>query len=292
MDTDPASVEVALIMLVVSSWLNVAMYTLELALCVRYFSRPSRPFLHKLAVGLLVFMDGFCTLSISFSVCLAAVPTNFTTNLRLLFLPIATEILATNVSAGITQLFLCNLFHNLRQIACSWVSAIALLVTLQLDEFVVKTTSIGAILCAATDVLIAASLAWKFSSMMADTIPEHSRRSLLRQVLILTVSSGAICASNTLLMMTFILKSHPVFYLFFNCQGRVYALTILGNFLVGIPAWNQTQTTPSRFSNFTAVVHIPDSIARVPRNANISGSEMDGPLPAPAAIESKARIIH
>lgn len=90
------------------------MYTLELALCVRYFSRPSRPFLHKLAVGLLVFVDGFCTLSISFNVCMAVVPTYFTTmNLRLVSLPIATEVLATNVSAGITQLFLCNLFYNL-----------------------------------------------------------------------------------------------------------------------------------------------------------------------------------
>jgi hypothetical protein len=34
-----------------------------------------------------------------------------------------------------------------------------------------------------------------------------------------------------------------VFNFFFTCLGRVYALTILGNFLVGIPEWKRDEPT-------------------------------------------------
>lgn len=100
--------------LLVSSWVNVALYTLELVLCGLYFARSSRPFVHKLGVVGLVFVDGVCTLSICLDVGLAALSLPLTgTNLHLIFAPLATEILTTNVSAGIAQLFLCNLLYNL-----------------------------------------------------------------------------------------------------------------------------------------------------------------------------------
>jgi hypothetical protein len=93
---------------------NIALYTLELVLCTVYLARSSRPSIHKLGVVGLVFVDGVCTLSICLDVALGALSMPLTTtNARLIFAPLATEILTTNVSAGIAQLFLCNLFYNL-----------------------------------------------------------------------------------------------------------------------------------------------------------------------------------
>jgi hypothetical protein len=93
---------------------NIALYTLELVLSAVYLARSSRPFIHRLGVVGLVIVDGICTLSICLDVALGALSLPLTTtNARLIFAPLATEILTTNVSAGIAQLFLCNLFYNL-----------------------------------------------------------------------------------------------------------------------------------------------------------------------------------
>jgi hypothetical protein len=70
-------------------------------------------------------------------------------------------------------------------------------------------------------------------------------------MLILCVGSGALCAANTLVMLILLLKGSPgafpvasgrirpdctpVFNLLGTIQGRVYALSILANFLLGIP---------------------------------------------------------
>ncbi|KAJ7726595.1 hypothetical protein B0H14DRAFT_3519042 [Mycena olivaceomarginata] len=45
------------IILVVSSWANISLYTLEIVLCVRYFMRPSRPLAHRIAVSVMLFAD-------------------------------------------------------------------------------------------------------------------------------------------------------------------------------------------------------------------------------------------
>ncbi|KAJ6536209.1 hypothetical protein B0H19DRAFT_383195 [Mycena capillaripes] len=255
--------------MVVSSWLNVALYSVELVLCARYFARPSRPFIHKIGVACLVLADTACTVVVNLDVGFAVqrLPPK---NLRQLFAPLATEIMATYVSAVISQLFLCNLFYVLTgkrivaggilvlifvHLGFSWASAFIIIRTLNPDGTAFTTTTVGAVSCAATDVIVAGSLAWKFWRMMAATQRENSMKSTLRRILILSVSSGAICASNTLTMMILLLKGSEVFQFFFACQGRVYALTILGNFLVGIPAREQvaSQRLATSFSNSIVV---------------------------------------
>ncbi|KAF7342449.1 hypothetical protein MVEN_01834100 [Mycena venus] len=271
------SLEELLLIMVLSSWLNVALYTLELVLCWRYFTRPSRPLIHKIGVAVLVFFDSVCTVAGGVGVCLAVVRSPIT-NLRLLLSPLATQIFTTYVSAVISQLFLSNLFYVLTgnkivtgillilifvHLGFSWASAISSLTTLNLGGITFTTTTVGAVSCAATDLIIAASLSWKFWTMMARTNRETSSRSLLRRILILTVSSGAICASNTLVMMILLLKGSDFFEFFFSCQGRVYALTILGNFLVGIPARSQdeTQHLDNSNSNFSSNIVVFRSMA-------------------------------
>ncbi|KAJ7249795.1 hypothetical protein B0H12DRAFT_690823 [Mycena haematopus] len=253
------------LMILFASWLNVALYTVELLLCIRYFGRPSRPLVHKIGVGVLIFVDTICTLATCVTVVFSIFPPS-ATNLHLDFSPIAVQVLMTYVSAIISQLFLCNLFFVLtgRKIVAgiivilifvhsgfSWASAIILLTTPVQGATALTSrrgltaTIVGSVSCSTTDVIIATCLAWKFWMMMAGTTDRHSTRSLLRRIQILAISSGLICASNTLLMMILLLKGSGVFDFFFACQGRVYALTLLGNFLLGIPGRSQEGTRPS-----------------------------------------------
>jgi len=253
-----------LIIILGSSWLNLALYAVELMLCARYFAHPSRPLLHKVAVAVLVFFDTVCTVAVGFEVCLAVLrlpPTILMTNLRLLLMPFAIKVITTYVSSVISQLFLCNLFHTFTgnkivavailllifvHLGFSWASAIITLITGSVGGMAFTTTTVGAVSCAATDVIVAACLGWKFWTLMARGTAENRARTLLGRISTLTVSSGAICASNTLLMMLFLLKGSEVFYIFFSCQGRVYALTILGNFLLGTPARSGNELIRSR----------------------------------------------
>ncbi|KAJ7027095.1 hypothetical protein C8F04DRAFT_1294952 [Mycena alexandri] len=276
----PPGFLVALILILVSSWLNFSLYTAELLLCIRYFARPSRPLSHKIAVGILIFADTVCTVALCFETAFFILPPVITTNLRLILAPLAVAIICTYISAAIAQLFLCNLFYVLTgnilvtiglvvlilvHLAFSWASGISVVVLLKVTGIVFTETTVGAISCAATDVIISVSLAWKFSRMMAGTRPENSTRSLLRRLLVITVSSGLFCAANTFVMMILLLKGNPVYNFFFTCQGRVYALTILGNFLVGIPERERNDTVSSHrygTSGWTGpvVFHIDDSL--------------------------------
>ncbi|KAJ7731485.1 hypothetical protein B0H14DRAFT_2640037 [Mycena olivaceomarginata] len=79
--------------------------------------------------------------------------------------------------------------------------------------------------------------------------PSVSDESLFRRILVLTASPGAICAGSTFLMVILLLKGSP---------RRVYVLTLLGNFLVGVPAQRATETTrASVWAKRTAQRRVP-----------------------------------
>ncbi|KAF8151252.1 hypothetical protein K438DRAFT_1988246 [Mycena galopus ATCC 62051] len=255
----PTSQEVILV-LVLASWLNIVLYTLEIVLCLRYFERPARPLIHKIGVGLLVLADTVCTGAVLFDVCLTigvgGIGTGGRNNFMVALDALVLQIIPTYVSAAISQLFLTNLFVVLVgskllglplvllilvHVTFSWGSAIASIVTLNLGGIVLTTTSIGAISCSVTDLIIASCLAWKFWTMTGPS-SDLSSKSRLRLVLILIVSSGAICATITTAMMILILKQSLAYDFLFACHGRVYALTLLGNFLLGAPS-RRAQTT-------------------------------------------------
>lgn len=72
--------------------------------------RPSRPLAHRIAVGVMLFADSACTISISMDVCLAVLRTPLTpTTFRLIFEPMVVTIFATAMSSVVAQLFLCRL---------------------------------------------------------------------------------------------------------------------------------------------------------------------------------------
>ncbi|KAJ6502699.1 hypothetical protein C8R47DRAFT_213345 [Mycena vitilis] len=294
-----------LIILLVSSWLNIVLYTFELVLCFRYFARPSRPLVHKIGVGALVFADTVCIVAIGFNVCLAVLRLPVSpANIRIFLVPTTLEIMSTYISAVVAQLFLCNLYYVLTgnrivagaifvlifvHLGFSWASAVISMKTMDYAGIAFTTTIVGAVSCAATDLIIAVSLAWKFWTMMGRTFSETSTRSLLRRILIMSVSSGAIDAGNTLVMMILLLKNTDFFQFFFTCQGRVYALTILGNFLVGIPALEPGEPRTSQlFSTTTSAVVFrhttlerPVPPADRPKSMDRLHSPIMGPLSLP-----------
>ncbi|KAK7045148.1 hypothetical protein R3P38DRAFT_2609548 [Favolaschia claudopus] len=233
-----------------ASWLNVIMYSVEIMLCWRYFNRPSRPLIHKIGVSAMLLADTICTLAINVSLCLT-VNGAVTRNIHAFTIPVAIQIVTTYSTAVITQLFFTNLFRALVKslIICgilviliavhfgfSFSAAILLVKTIaNRQDISFRYTAVGAINCAGTDVIIALCLVTKFWLLMRNTIPGQSARSVVRRIIVLVVASGGVCATTTLTMMILVLKGNPAFNVLFVLQGRVYALSILGNFLVGTP---------------------------------------------------------
>ncbi|KAJ7110924.1 hypothetical protein C8R44DRAFT_799734, partial [Mycena epipterygia] len=232
-----------------SSWLNAMLYMLELVMCLRYFQRSSRPLPHKIGVGAMVLFDTLCTMAINANVfitfriffrkaCFSSLKIGST---AILFMTYST--------AAIEQCFLIHLYFILTRnrvisiclafliivhLGFSFAAGI-MLQTFSLpftERLTFTVTAVGAILCALMDMLIAGFLGYEFFKVKSK-IGASSPQSLIRRLSILSVTSGALVASTTLLNMILFLKGHIAFEFFFSCQGRVYALTLLVNFLSG-----------------------------------------------------------
>ncbi|KAJ7033570.1 hypothetical protein C8F04DRAFT_1234750 [Mycena alexandri] len=247
----PVGTTGSIVSLVSSTWLNSGLYAIELVLAAQYLRRPSsRPLSNKLCVLGLLFFDTIATAG-SFVNVIMALGGIMTFELRNILAPTAVGILTTFATAAIAQTFLCYMFYVLTKnklisgivllmilahLGVTWASGILLLTTLNVGGAAFMTTKVGAVLCATTDITIAGLLSWKFWGMMAQISPERSTRSLLRKILLVVISSGMIVAVNTILMLILLVKHSLAFFFFFTSQGRVYSLTILGNFLIAIPA--------------------------------------------------------
>ncbi|KAJ6531379.1 hypothetical protein DFH09DRAFT_139498 [Mycena vulgaris] len=238
--------------LLVGSWLNCMLFMLEISLMVLYF-RTSRPLLHRIGVGAILAFDAVCTGAICAEVythilvfpCEAQVFTDST--LR----PLAVILFSTYATASLEQLFLCALYFVLTKqrlitaflvatvalhLALSYASAVLVLTTGSPGGSAFLTSKIGAISCSVTDVLIATALLYTLMRMEITSAVRVYTHSLLRRLMLLVFTSGVLVASTTILSMIFLLQGNPVYSLFFYAKGRVYSLTILGNFLVGFPA--------------------------------------------------------
>ncbi|KAF9260124.1 hypothetical protein L218DRAFT_1003054 [Marasmius fiardii PR-910] len=120
-----------------------------------------------------------------------------------------------------------------RQPAFAFVSSIYVLIipqsTLQsVYNFNFGTTSvtIAAVVCAATDILIAISMFRAIRKL--DTI-QDSTQSLLYRLSILAISSGALTATATIIKIILLFVFIQGFAFVFNLIGRIYTLTIVIN---------------------------------------------------------------
>ncbi|KAJ6583856.1 hypothetical protein DFH09DRAFT_1143676 [Mycena vulgaris] len=121
----------------------------------------------------------------------------------------------------------------------------------------------GTIGCAVTDILIAATLSFTFYKLEASHTPARSTHSLVRRLMVLSLTSGVIVASVTLLGMIFLVQGVPVYIVVFFSQGRAYALTVLSNFLLGTPISSTPSKTNPNGSRRDAgvVLHLDDHIS-------------------------------
>ncbi|KAJ7111178.1 hypothetical protein C8R43DRAFT_160709 [Mycena crocata] len=240
----------------VGSWINCMLFSAELCLMAQYFQhRSTRPWLHQVGVGAIFLFDTICTLTICaevYTVVLvfpcqeAHVFTRFTMG------ALATELFTTYATASFVQLFLCYLYFALTKnrivggilvanviihLIFSYLSAIFVITNSAPGPtgFAFLTSKIGAITCAITDILIASVLLYTLIRMEITSAVRLSTHSLLRRLMVIIVTSGVLVASSTLFTMIFLLNGHPAYALFFFTQGRVYSLTIMSNFLLGLP---------------------------------------------------------
>ncbi|KAJ7643655.1 hypothetical protein FB45DRAFT_279352 [Roridomyces roridus] len=239
-----------------ASWLNTMLYMLELVMVIRYFRRASRPLPHRIGVAALVFFDTACTMALDANVIVVFLSFFGKQSLGSLFVPTTVILFMTYLSASVEQLFLCHLYFILTRnrlicvfltflvilhLAFSFASGILLQTSAFGDPRPFTANTIGASLCAVTDVSISALLGWEFFKIKSR---HNTAQDLIRRIYILCVTSGAIVASTTILMLILFLKGAVAFQFFFSCQGRVYALTLLANFL-SRPSASSSTPAPS-----------------------------------------------
>ncbi|KAJ7451690.1 hypothetical protein FB451DRAFT_704794 [Mycena latifolia] len=229
--------------LVAGSWVNMSLFTTEVALCVFYLRRWKLAPVYKYGFTLMVVNDLLGTLCVCANLFLfVADPVK-----SLWQWPIPALLLSTALSAFLEQTFLLHRYWKVTRHTI--ISAFIMLVAVAHMILSIVVVGLGgpykkylvcpgidlviaAIICASTDVLIALSMVWSMSGinpMWAST--QH----LIRSVCINAVTSGAVVATVTLLaMITLIVKDineAAIFTPFFAAMGRVYALTVLVNFI-------------------------------------------------------------
>ncbi|KAJ7650946.1 hypothetical protein FB45DRAFT_889183 [Roridomyces roridus] len=233
--------------ILVAPWINCMLYMLEIVLIARYFQHArSRPRLARAGVILMFLFDTVCTIG----VCGEAYYSLLVLSFDQIYHYTAVLLFSTYGTASIEQLFLCYIYFLLTKnrvitmflivpifvhLGASYASAILVLKTNSPLGPAFMATKIGAISCASTDVLVASALMFTFIRMDITSAARPSTRHLLRRLVIMSFTSGVVVASTTLCVMIFLLKNNPVYLLFFYSQGRIYALTILTNFLIGLP---------------------------------------------------------
>ncbi|KAJ6504755.1 hypothetical protein C8R47DRAFT_157560 [Mycena vitilis] len=235
-----------------SSWINMMLYMLEIVMCLRYFQRSTyRPLPHQIGVGAMVIFDTVCTISLDANVLMTFLVFFGKESFVALSIPTTLNILMTYFVAVIEQLFLCHLYFIITRkrlvslclvflafLHLGFSSGAAIMVQTAPTERLTDTvTAVGAVLCAITDLQIAGCLGYELFKIRAS---QSSQSNLLRRVFVLSITSGAIVATTTLLMMILFLKGSVAFEFFFTCQGRVYALTLLVNFLSGTSSCSGT----------------------------------------------------
>ncbi|KAF7378059.1 hypothetical protein MSAN_00230000 [Mycena sanguinolenta] len=257
----------------------------------RYFQLPSKPLLQRIIVGAILAFDTVCTFAICASVYLAVVvmPCQpYGLFVQSSMQALAVILFTTYSTASIEQLFLCQLYFSLTKrrmitgvfvlsvavhLAFTYASVILILAYNSVLGWAFLSSRIGTIACAATDIIIASALTCTFIRFEKTLVVQIPTRSRLRKLMVYTFTSGVVVASVTLLVMILLIKGNPAYSLFFHAQGRVYTLTILGNYLAAAPR-QLTETLPTNppGSIITAVVFHNDEDSSIDDRVSIINS--------------------
>ncbi|KAJ6611403.1 hypothetical protein B0H10DRAFT_2056533 [Mycena sp. CBHHK59/15] len=209
--------------LLAGSWINMALYTVEVVLCFHYMQKWKLQRAYKYGFWFLLLNDAVATI---------AVCTNVFFNLAQGTVgeghgSVPTVLMSTGISAFMEQIFLIYRYWKIAQSAIVSVFLILIVVAHVRCSF-----SFTALVCTCADVAIAVSIVW---SLRAIKPMWRSTQHLIRMLVLNTMTSGAVVATVTLLSMVTIIMHGVeaiIFSLFFASMGRVYSLTILVNFIV------------------------------------------------------------
>ncbi|KAF7426075.1 hypothetical protein PC9H_008441 [Pleurotus ostreatus] len=251
--------------LLISSWLNLALYATEINLAYRYMCKfPNDSRMNRGIVRFALVVDTISTVAVCGNAWIFLVGTP-RTGLPPTFhrWPLPTLVIATACSASLEQSFLIfrfwklrhagsemqrqmresasRRFHKLRDVFMAGFLALlvcthtgfaltsGILIFLNpiiAPGFAVTATTVAKCVSGAADILIAIALVWQLRTVDASFRPTQS---LIRRLIANAIASGAIVAVTTLLLMVLFLVKAPAFNIFSAILGRLYSITILVN---------------------------------------------------------------
>ncbi|ESK91679.1 hypothetical protein Moror_10675 [Moniliophthora roreri MCA 2997] len=262
-----------------SSWLNLTLYTLEICLGVYYFNISKYPWnsFNRLTLTASLLVDTACTAVVCYNVYFYLVDFR---NVNQFIQPwtLPATILLTYTSSLIEQSFYVhrywkisrNIFMTLiivvfivTHVVFGFISGIWTAIRPQIGfSFAVTATTVAAVLCSATDLVIAVCMAWKLKSIRTTYAQTQS---LIRRMSIQAVTNGIITSTATIIMLVLLFTTINGFYVLFASLGRLYTLTVLINFIVLRGSKEETSRVISRTrSTRTRTATAGDPVAMTP----------------------------
>ncbi|KAJ7022744.1 hypothetical protein C8F04DRAFT_233348 [Mycena alexandri] len=245
--------------LLLGSWLNTALFTLEVALSLFCLWCWTMPRASRCGLILILVNDTVGTFAVFANLFRFVVEGEQQENW-----PIAILLVSTALSAVIEQTFMVHRYWKVIRHTI-WSAFIMLLAVAHIVMTVsavglgepykrvlihnVDMTTISLIICTVADVLIALSLVWSLSGI--DPV-WRSTQHLIRAVCVGALTTGAVVATITILsMVTLVLNGldRIIFGIFVSIMGRVYSLTILVNFIRRRRQLSAANSPPVRAEN-------------------------------------------
>ncbi|KAK0192925.1 hypothetical protein F5146DRAFT_1042075 [Armillaria mellea] len=227
--------------LLASSWLNIILYTFQVALsiyclCLLTTTRWLRYWIFTSLV-----LDGACSIVDMANVYIYMVINNGTSGSypTSSAWTVATAALLTYTSASIAQVFFCYRYWTLARnkwitgciifliiahMLCNLGSNIYILAHPSDTISVIPLMIANAAMCATTDITIAGSLVWACLHIQS---PYTHTRNILRRVMIQAMTCGFTTAIFTTLMIVFLFTVWNACFTLFASLGRIYSLTVL-----------------------------------------------------------------
>ncbi|PBK68827.1 hypothetical protein ARMSODRAFT_957911 [Armillaria solidipes] len=231
--------DISLGALLASSWLNVMLYTFQVALSIYCLCLLTTTKWLRYWIFTSLVLDGACSIVDVANVYIYMVINNGASYPTSSAWTVPTAALLTYTSASIAQAFFCYRYWTLTRnkwitgcviflitahMLCNLVSNIYILAHPSDTISVIPLMITNAAMCATTDITIAGSLVWACSHIRS---PYTHTRNVLRRVMIQAMTCGFTTAIFTTLMIVFLFTVWNACFTIFASLGHIYSLTIL-----------------------------------------------------------------
>ncbi|KAJ8083010.1 hypothetical protein PM082_008871 [Marasmius tenuissimus] len=275
----------------VSSWMNMFLYTTEVALIVYAYAHLRLNRFHRYLLVASLLTDTACTAIVCYSFWLViAGPITVDGQPW----PLGAIIILTYMSSAWGQIYFVHrywiiarnkivsgliVFGILVHVVFGFIAAIYVFVIRRIGyHFGVSASAVAATVCATTDILIAGSMFLKLRRIQTFNT---STQNLLARISLLAISSGVITATATTLMIVFLFTSHfNVFNLIFNSLGRIYTITIVVNSIL------VKQHHESVISHETSLSRSRSTRSRIPRRIRTGTEDRTSVVFAPIEFQT------